>query len=278
MPEEAEFRIRRILVALDASPQSLAAMEAAVQLAAILQADLEGLFVEDINLFRLAELPFSHEVGSYSARARRINSEDIRRQLHAHAQLARRRMLALAERSNLRWSFRVTRGAITQEIKAAAAKADLLVMGRTGWSRKYPLGSTARTLVVEHSGNALVLEERVQRHPSILTLFDGSESSHRALLTAASLAKRREGFITVAVQAENSSVARERQKAANVWLRKHGFDARFRWILGDVPESLRKIAQTERCLVVIPAEVQWQGAASLTDLLEQLQCPVYLVR
>lgn len=279
MPEEgSEFRVRRILVALDASPQSLAAMEAAAQLAAVLQAELEGLFVEDINLYRLAELPFSYEVGSYSARARRIDAEGIRRQLQAHARRARRRMIALAEQRNLRWSFRVTRGAIIQEIKAAATKADLLVMGRTGWSHKYPLGSVARTLVVEHSGDALVLEEQVHQQPSILVLFNGSESSYRALSTAASLAIRRQGYLTVAIQAENSSVARERQTQANLWLRERGFDARFRWILGEVTETLRQLAQRESCLVVIPSGEGWEDAPSLTDLVEKLECPVYLVR
>ena len=48
--------IRRILVALDSSPASLSAMEQAIELAAGFEAEVIGLFVEDINLVRLAEL------------------------------------------------------------------------------------------------------------------------------------------------------------------------------------------------------------------------------
>ena len=47
-----QLSIRRILVALDASPASLSAMQNAVELAARLGAELIGLFVEDINLLR----------------------------------------------------------------------------------------------------------------------------------------------------------------------------------------------------------------------------------
>jgi nucleotide-binding universal stress UspA family protein len=47
--------IRRILVALDASPHSFAALEAAAHLAAHLEAELFGLYVEDENLLRGAD-------------------------------------------------------------------------------------------------------------------------------------------------------------------------------------------------------------------------------
>ena len=50
-------QMRRILVAVDASPHSLAALDAALRLAADLEAEIIGLFVEDINLLRLAGMP-----------------------------------------------------------------------------------------------------------------------------------------------------------------------------------------------------------------------------
>ena len=49
--------IRRVAVVLNASMQSSQALQAAAELAASLQAELEGIFIEDINLFHLAELP-----------------------------------------------------------------------------------------------------------------------------------------------------------------------------------------------------------------------------
>ena len=54
-----ERGLARILVALDASASGRAALAGAAALAAELQAELLGLFVEDANLLRLASLPFS---------------------------------------------------------------------------------------------------------------------------------------------------------------------------------------------------------------------------
>ena len=72
--QELEPVIRRILVAVDASTHSLAALEAASVLAEVLNAELVGIFVEDINLLRLAGLPFAREVRYQSALDRPLRS------------------------------------------------------------------------------------------------------------------------------------------------------------------------------------------------------------
>ena len=55
-------RIDRVMVALDSTKQSQAALKAAAELAARLNVELIGLFVEDINLLQLASLPFAREI------------------------------------------------------------------------------------------------------------------------------------------------------------------------------------------------------------------------
>jgi nucleotide-binding universal stress UspA family protein len=60
--QKTGLAFRRILVALDASVNSLAAIEQAATLAANLEAEQLGLFVEDINLLRIATLPFARQI------------------------------------------------------------------------------------------------------------------------------------------------------------------------------------------------------------------------
>ena len=67
--------IRRILVALDASPSSLVALEEAAKLAAVWDAELAGVFVEDSELLRMAQLPFMQTVGSFSFCLSRVARE-----------------------------------------------------------------------------------------------------------------------------------------------------------------------------------------------------------
>jgi len=72
--------IRRIAIAVDASPTSIAALEATVELAAVWEAEVLGIFVEDVNLIKAASLPFAGEVGSHSGAFRRIDPDNVRRQ------------------------------------------------------------------------------------------------------------------------------------------------------------------------------------------------------
>ncbi|MEJ2343030.1 MAG: universal stress protein [Gemmatimonadales bacterium] len=93
MADEAPARptsIRRIVVALDASRSSLAALEAAAELAAAVNAELAGLFVEDENLVRLAGLPLAREFDRISERPRSMDTAQLRRHMARQAQQARR--------------------------------------------------------------------------------------------------------------------------------------------------------------------------------------------
>ena len=75
--------IKQILVAVDGSPSSLSALENSVELAARLNAELVGLFVEDINLLRATQLPFTREISFFSSGLRRLEAAELERQLRA---------------------------------------------------------------------------------------------------------------------------------------------------------------------------------------------------
>ena len=102
----------RILVALDASTHSLAALEEAAALASRLKAEVMGLFVEDINLLRLATSPMARQIGLPSAIGEEIDSAMIESGLRAQASQARAALAAAAGRAGVNWSFRTVRGRV----------------------------------------------------------------------------------------------------------------------------------------------------------------------
>ena len=73
----AEFGIRRIMVALDGSAHASGAPEAAAALAARLHAELEGVFVQDIDLARLAALPIGREIQFLTGRGRDFTADEL---------------------------------------------------------------------------------------------------------------------------------------------------------------------------------------------------------
>ena len=273
--------IRRILVALDASGASQAALEAAAQLAEQMEAELLGLFVEDINLLRLAGLPFAREVGFPSARTRRLESEDMERALRAQAARAQQALAQAAERVRVRWSFRVARGMVAAELLAAAESADLVALGMTGMqvSPRLRLGATAQAVVSGATGAVLVVSQGVCLRSPVVALYDGSPASVQALELAARLLPDEEQRISVLVVADDPQQARRLEAEAAARLKKNGVQARFRLLAEADGASLRRAIQSETPgTLVLAAGMTALRDETIQELLEAGDCAVLLVR
>lgn len=193
MPVES---IRRILVALDASPHSLNALRAAAELAAITESELHGLYVEDLNLLRMCGLPFVREIGSYSAAPRLLDSRAIEREFQSQADAIRRTIAQAAVSANIHWSFQVARGLVTTELLAAAESADLVTLGRLGRSPGKRFGSTAQSMVRRAMCPLLLLGDGGLSYPLAL-LYTGSAASVRALRLTITLMRNQESTLQV---------------------------------------------------------------------------------
>lgn len=190
MPElESSPPFRRILVALDASPHSQAALDMAVRLAMGFEATLEGLFIEDENVLQAARLPIAEEVRSHTLPPKSLNDRRVKRQLRYQAERAEAALQQVAERAEVEHTFRVVEGQVTRELLKAAQEADLLALGKTSTtSSRRRLGTTCETILSEASGPVLVLRQAIQRHQPVLTYYDGSETAATTLRVAAQLA------------------------------------------------------------------------------------------
>jgi len=276
-----ELLIRRILVALDASPHSLAALEAAVDLAARLRAELSGLFVEDVNLLRLAGSPLAQEVGFFSATRRRLDAQQIERQLRAQASRVRQALQAMAEPAEVQWSFRIARGVIASELLTAAAEVDLIILGRGGWSltRRRRLGSTARAVLSEAPCLALILQHGAGLEMPVLVVYDGSPLAQKALAAAAPLVEEEKGHLTVLILADGADAAHRLQKQAAGWLQERGVEVRYHLLTKLSVPRLAHIVQLEGGgTLVLPARSPLLQDEALLTLLDEIEIPVLLVR
>jgi nucleotide-binding universal stress UspA family protein len=194
--------IRRILVALDASPHSLAALEASVQLAARIGAELVGLFVEDTALLRLAEIPCTRELLYFSVAGAPLTRESMESKFRAQSEQIRRTLEASARRVQVAWSFRTVRGTIISEIKAAAAGVDLVALGRGGWSldRRLRAGSTALEIADSSLPVLLLPSDRIPENAHLIVYYDSSREAQRGLLAATGLSRAGMDGITVLVE------------------------------------------------------------------------------
>jgi nucleotide-binding universal stress UspA family protein len=168
-------KIRRIIVGLDSVPSNRALLEAAVELAGKAEAELVGLFVENIDLLHFAGLPFAREVGFASATRRVMDVEAMERCLRALAKEAQRTLEATAAPASVRWSFRVARGSAPAELLAVARDADLVVVNIAPPGALPPLAG-ARVVL---AGDAGQLRAALQAQEGVLVLA-GADHAHIA--------------------------------------------------------------------------------------------------
>ncbi len=282
---DAAPRIRRILVALDASADSQAALETSAALAAVLGAELLGLFVEDADLARLAASPLSAEIDFLSGERRPLVPSHLARQLRARAARVRQALEREAERRRLTWTFRAARGRVSAEI--LAVDADLITLGHRGHSPRRGPGSTVQDLLAGAGAPVLVSRRGADLGRSIFALDDGSAAARRALVLAAELARRHRLPLTRLVApppeapdrtepGEPAEPGRPRSRATPMG---HGVEARTLFLSALDAADLAVVSAREGCgLLVLPRSGAALGPDGVAGLLRSARCPLLLVR
>jgi nucleotide-binding universal stress UspA family protein len=277
MDEQEDVKIRRILVALDASHHSLAALGAAAELARSLEAELLGLFIEDVNLMHAAGLPMARELQFPFARHAQMTPQRMRRQLRAQALQARRALSSICRRQGIEWAFEVVRGRVLARLLEETAKADMLCVGRA--SRPVMqgprTGSTARAAAVRAHQPVLVIAQGARIQAPVVATYDGSPEADRALLLARRLAIETGGFLSILVPAGPSMSSEELQEQLADSLEGKDIVVRYRELAGSGVMSIIRGVQMEGCgtLVVSRASLPQD---EIGKLLDGVACPVLL--
>jgi nucleotide-binding universal stress UspA family protein len=280
MSEQDEgLKIRRILIALDTSHHSLAALRAAARLASSLDAELHGLFVEDINLLRVARLPMARELQFPFAAHAPMNPERMRRQLRAQASQARRALASICRRQQIEWTFQVVRGGVSSKVLEEAAKADLLCLGRISRPvmQRPGLGSTARAAATRAQRCVLLISHGTHIHPPVVVAYDGSPDAEQALLLASRLTQELGGFLSILVPADAPRSPEEIRQQIAHRLDGENLMIRYRGLVGVGVMPLISALQTEGCGILVLSKAILPPD-DIGELMDAVQCPVLLVQ
>lgn len=261
---------KRVVIALDTGSLSRMAITAAARLANGLRAELQALFIEDVNLRRLAGLPFARELGITSAQPRRFDIAELDRGIGMQTQQVRRALEAAARELPLTWSLEVVRGDLVAVILKRTASADLLVLGRT----RRP---SFRGVQSERAHRRP--ERRAGRH-TIVAIFDGSAAAERVLEAALVLERRAHGGLLVAVAASDAEQGAALRGRAGAILKARGQAPGGYVILPDA--AITTVAETAKRnragAVLLPVADLARAEQEFEGLVDEIACPVVLIR
>jgi len=107
------------------------AIELAIAIARSNNSGLHGLFIEDLDLLRVAGLPFSSEISLASGQVRVLDSQQVTLGFNARSRHFRRSILRQAEKSSLPWSYSKARGGKLSKALEESMDAEFLVIGQS---------------------------------------------------------------------------------------------------------------------------------------------------
>jgi hypothetical protein len=166
----------RVIVTVDAESHLPPTIELAVAVAAATESVLHGLFVEDIDLLSVANLPFSQEVPLIGGRPRSLDNQQLQRSLDKFSRDFRQALENQAERFALRCSYSVVRGRKQSMELGDLAPAEFLILGQPlrGSSRAVGL---QRILLLGNHSDLLV--------PALKVILEKTRGLHTELLLTA---------------------------------------------------------------------------------------------
>lgn len=270
--------IERIVVVLDAAAENRTAIDTAARLAARWKVPLHGVFVEDDDLIRLANLPFARQV-TLLLGVEPINREQAERQMRAYAEQARRDLAAGARHQGVAWTFEVVRGGSGTPL-GAGSHTDFLVCS----TMTRPIGGHFRVECrwwssgfASHAASFL-LAHRDRREGMVAALVsDLDPASERLLAAAARLAEANGSGLTVICPPELANGGRFESWLDRV-LAAHPVGVEVALAPAEPAALLRQIVELDCRVVVVGSGAAEAQPARLREMVAQIACDVLVVQ
>ncbi len=272
--------VERILVSLDSSPHSFAALKSAVDLARHYQAELQGVFVEDVTLLSLAEMPFRQEVGEYSAIVREISHDGMTRSIFVQSRWVVRTFHRLINQTDLQGNISILRGDVFETIDREAENCDLLIIGKTGTSPigYHRLGSTARAFIQKGQKPLLLVEEDNRLGYPMILLYDPSPSGKISLETAGELIDPGERLIIFLSEDDPKEFQRNKE-ALKTWSEEQGIEITIQtYKTRSFDRFIRMIEGLKTGLLILPHLKNRSKRKLINYCLEKVSLPILLIR
>jgi nucleotide-binding universal stress UspA family protein len=280
MPEDTDRTVllREILVAIDTSTHSQAALEAAVTLAKTMEANLQGLFVQDEIWQKLSQLPSTSSVNTLTGNVIPLESETLEDHINLLRNRLRRKMEYLSRRNKVTYSWNSLRGKVEDKILEASKNADLITIGLKGKSAsRKRIGSSAKKIIQQAHKPVLVLKEGLHLGRTLTVVYDASRESQKGIKLALKIAEKNNSSINVLVVDNNPEVLDQRSKelenlvegagvAVNVELMKNT----------DLGSFLNSINEQHSGLLIVPKN-QPLLEKSFETVLLHINCPLLMV-
>ena len=277
--------IKNILVPLDGSEHSRAALDYAIWITEKFDGTLFGQHIIDTVSI---EGTFFHDIsGSLGFEPYLDFSSKMREILEERGKIILEDFGARCEKKRIRYTTLLDMGLIANEICERAKVADLVVIGHRGVNEGFTtglLGSTAETITRKCPRPVFVSTKGFRAVQSPLLAYDGSQRASSAMESAAEFCTVLRLPLTVLTIAKEESTAQGNLQQARRYLSSYGLDVKYEQTRG-YPEQkiIEYLVSMKYDLLFIGAYghrriIEMVLGSTTEYVLRNSPCPVFLTR
>lgn len=258
MSADAARFARRLMLALDAGRCCAADVALAVELAAMIGAELEGLFVEDSDLMDLARLPFAREVGGRSGQDRPLVRASMESLLRRRVERTVGELERAGKQRNVPVSHTMARGKVVHQALTQGRSRDVLLLNPRVPLQFAPVRQVAGPIMV---------------------WYEDRDTAAASIDLAIELAGAFRSDVLVGFDAERSGSEREVRAQLAGWLDRIPGRVRMRPVHGVQTDSFIAAARAARAAqLVLDAKGRLATEDALERMLSMLGSRLILVR
>jgi hypothetical protein len=262
MSASAESSLRRLMFTLDAGLDAPGAAALALDLAASIGLELHGVFVEDIDLLRLAQLPIAREVGGSSAHDRPLPREALESALRRRTARAAGALERAGKQLNVPVHWRTARGKVVRHALEHGEHGDVVLVAPPRIS-----AGAEWTRGLHRPGGALMV------------WLDDAAWAQPSLDVAAHLLRRRRSELALGVSASRFGSDAEAYACISASLAQAAGAVRISRVAADDADALMQALRAARAVqLILPAASKMARAEVLERVLAELPEGLILVR
>jgi nucleotide-binding universal stress UspA family protein len=277
--------IKNILVPVDGSEHSKAALEYAIWIAQKFGGTLFGQHIIDtISL----EGTFFHDIsGSLGFEPYMDFSNKMREILDERGKIILDSFAARCEKQGVSYRTFLDMGLIANEICERAKLADLVVIGHRGVNEEFStglLGTTAETITRKCPRPIFVSTKQFAAIENPLLAYDGSQRASAAMDSAAEFCTRLNLPLTVLTIAKEDTLARNNLQQAKGYLSSYAIDVKYESTRGHPEQKIvEQLVNHNHDLLFIGAYghrriIEMVLGSTTEYVLRNAPCPVFLNR
>lgn len=271
------FAPRRIVAAVDGGACSAQILEFACELAAANGAEFSGIFVEDINLLRLAGLPFAREVLISSAAEIHLSERRMVRVLRAQSFQVQQTVVHLSGQRRLQGGLQIIRGSVVDSLLQVSTQCDLLVLGKGRDGKRGGRDGRVAAQLAARAACSVLLLAPARHRQAVICFFEDGAQDHRRLSAAAALARAPGRALWVLIVARDLQEYNARREAAQRRLAAERATVRFERVVGPDLALVQRIMSAQDGGIAVLDAPQWRDAGKAQSLMARLDGSLLLL-